>query len=234
MAPKWEKEVREIKEYLGLKNSPVAVSYRENPDPEGNSARRFGCNAINQAFKGRVVNLKRDSISCPGAVHWYGFADFRPGLSLFLTHGEKLFASEEVAGKWFDHIPPPRPAPAEYLVMKPLEREENDPELVLLLVNSHQAHRVHSIINFREGTLMIPHYYAAICQGAVGNPISLGKPTVTFPETVGKEFGGFADGDIIFSLPLSYFRRLYDDLESSDGGRESYAREIRDFLKMIR
>ena len=231
---RWEGAVKEITEYLGLKYPPVAVGYRDKPDPDAPVSKRFGCNAIYQAFKGKVVSLNRESITCPGAVHWFGFDDYRPGLVLFLTHGEKLFASEELAEKWFDSIPKPRPAPREYLVLKPLEKEEDEPELVLLLVNAHQAHRIHSILNFRQGDLMVPHYYCAICQGAIANPISLNQPTLTYPETVGKEFGGFGEEDIVFSLPLSYFLRLVEDLRASDGGKDKFAHEIKDLLTMIR
>ena len=231
--PKWEKESKDIQEYLGLRYPPVSVRYREVMDRDGKVYKLFGCTAIKAAFRGKVIAVTGKSLRCPGAVHWYGFDDYRPGLVMFLTHGEKLFASEEVAQKWFDSIPPPRSAPGQYLVLKPLEMEECDPELVLLLVDAHQAHRVHSIINFREGTLAIPHHYGAICQGAVTNPISLGKPTITFPETVGREFGGFDPGEIVVSLPLEYFRRLVEDLRKSDGGKASFAREIQHLLTMV-
>ncbi|MDD5224576.1 MAG: DUF169 domain-containing protein [bacterium] len=231
---RWDGAVKEVKDYLGLKYPLVAASYRDRPDPAAPVSKRFGCNAIGQAFRGKVVSINRDSTTCPGAVHWFGFENYRPGLVMFLTHGEKLFANEELAEKWFDSIPPPRPAPREYLVLKPLEKEEGEPELVLLLVNAHQAHRIHSIINFREGTLAIPHYYSAICQGAVANPISLGKPAITYPETVGKEFGGFGEDDIIFSLPFSYFLRLVKDLRDSDGGKDKFAHEIKGLLTSIR
>jgi uncharacterized protein (DUF169 family) len=230
---RWDGAVKEVSDYLGLRYPPVAVSYREKPDPAAPVSKRFGCNAIFQAFRGKVINLDRGSISCPGAVHWLGFDDYRPGLTLFLTHGEKLFASEELTEKWLNHVPPPRPAPQGHLVLKPLATEEEEPELVLLLVNAHQAHRIHSILNYREGDLMIPHFYSAICQGTITNPISLNKPTVTFPDTMGRDVGGFGENDIIFSFPLAYFLRLVEDLRASDGGEEKIAPGVKDLLKMI-
>jgi uncharacterized protein (DUF169 family) len=231
---RWEGVVKEVSDYLGLRYPPVAVSYRSEPDLGGKLTKRFGCNAIRQAFRGKVINLDRKSASCPGAVHWLGFDDYRPGLVSFLTHGEKLFATEELAEKWFDSIPPPRKAPAPYLVLKPLDQEEGEPELVLLLTDAHQVHRIHSILNFREATLMIPQYFSALCQGAVANPISLSRPSITFPETMGKEMGGFKEDEIIFSLPLAYFRRLYEDLRASDGGKGRFAHEIKDALQMLK
>lgn len=234
MPRRWEKEHQEISEYLGLKYPAVSVRYREEPDPAGRVEKLFGCTAIRRAFRGRTVNLERTSLRCPGSVHWLGFDDYRPGLVMFLTHGEKLFASEEVTERWFESIPPPRSAPAPYLVLKPLELEEEEPELVLFLVNAHQAHRIHSILIFREGTLSIPHHFGAICQEAIANPISLGQPAITLPETTGREFGGFDPGDIIVSLPLTYFLRLYEDLRASDGGKESFAREVKNMLQLIK
>ena len=133
----------------------------------------------------------------------------------------------------FAPLAQPRPAPQRHLVLKPLEREEDEPELVLLLVNAHQAHRIHSILNYREGDLMIPHFYSAICQGTITNPISLNKPTVTFPDTMGRDVGGFGENDIIFSFPLAYFLRLVEDLRASDGGEEKIAPGVKDLLKMI-
>jgi len=206
-----------IKTYR-LEGKPVAISYAEVPLPGGDDRKRFVCVALQQARKGLTINLSAKSISCFGGIHWLGLQDQRKVLVPFLTYVEKFFEDVAVAEEWFRTVPEPPWGRAEFVTLTPLELAQEEPDLVFMVANTHEAHRIHTALIYDEGSLTPQNFFAATCQASIGIPIVTQKPSIALPDTASRKFARFSDCDVILSLPYQYFVKLMENIDRSSGG----------------
>lgn len=206
-----------IKTYK-LEGKPVAISYVDEPVPDGCSRKRFVCVALQQARKGMAINLSAKNISCPGGLHWLGLQDQRMILIPFLTYVEKFFKDIVVAEKWFNTVPTPPWERAKFVTLTPLDLAHGEPDLVFLVANTHEAHRIHTALTYSEGTLTLQNFFAATCQSSIGIPLVTQKPCIALPDTASRKFAKFTDADVVVSLPYQYFVKLLEDIDKSSGG----------------
>jgi len=207
-----------IKTY-NLEGKPVAISYVDEPVPDGDNSKRFVCVALQQARKGMTINLSAESISCFGGVHWLGLRDQRMILTPLLTYVEKFFKDIVVAEEWFNTVPTPPWERAEFVTLTPLDLANGEPDLVFLVANTHQAHRIHTALTYSEGTLTLHNFFAATCQSSIGIPLVTQKPCITLPDTVSRKLAKFTDADVVVSLPYQFFIKLLEDIDKSSGGK---------------
>ena len=219
-------ESRRVKAYLGLRFSPVAITYSTSPDPRGKNGKLYVCTALRRAARGEVINLSREKISCPGALHWLGFENYRPGIQFFLTYVEKIFKDDETAGKWFDAVPAPPLGRAPFVILSPLEHAGSGPAAVCMIATPHQAHLVLTALTFSTGPFEVKNMDYAVCQAAITNPVSAGQAVFTSPDTVGAEVGGYADDETIVSLPMGLFERFAEDMEKPECGKPGFTRKM--------
>jgi len=201
-----------------LEGKPVAISYVDEPAPGGDSRKRFVCVALQQARKGMTINLSADNVSCFGGVHWLGLKDQRKILIPFLTQGEKFFQDVAVAEEWFNAVPTPPWGRAKFVTLRPLELAEEEPDLVFLVANTHEAHRIHTALTYNEPSLTLQNFFAATCQASIGIPFVTQKPSIALPDTASRKFARFTDCDIMVSLPYQYFLNLLENIDKSSGG----------------
>lgn len=191
-------------ESLGLTSEPVGIGYLDEPDLEGDSRKRYVCLALKHAFKGETLCVSRRSLACMGGVHWLGFMDLEEILVAFLVMLESSFEDSDVARRWFRSVPEPPFGKAEYVVLKPLAKWEDKPDLVALKVSPPQAEDLLSLLSFKRGDLSLEQRFTATCQGAITNPIATGKPSIFIPDAVSRKFARFADDDMIVSMPFAF------------------------------
>ncbi|MDY6907255.1 MAG: DUF169 domain-containing protein [Chloroflexota bacterium] len=201
-----------------LEGRPVAVSYVARPCTDGHQGKRFVCTAMQQARRGSTITLTARNVACPGGRHWLGLKNERRFLLPALTYGEKLFENTQVARQWFATVPSPPFGRARYVTLCPLDSAVTEPEMVFMVTDTHQAHRIHTALTFSDGALSLPHYFASTCQSAIGIPIATGKPYIALPDTACRKIARFADSDVLVGLPYRYFRVLLDNIDRSSGG----------------
>lgn len=221
--------LKRAKEYLKLKYQPVCV-YFHNEKYDGKE-KIFACVGLKRALYGEEIILAKNNISCFGGIHWLGFEDMSPGLTHILTQIEKLFKDEDVFKKWIKNVPSPPKGKFSSIKLSPVIKGLKNPSLVIFAVNPHQAHRIHSALIHSTGDLMIPHYYSALCQGAITNPFVTDLPSITIPDIFAREICGFEMETIIFSIPFKWLKPFSDGLFLSDGAKEKILPSLLKFLK---
>ena len=219
---------RGLVEVLGLDSEPVAITYADDPDPEGGRGGRYVCVAVKHAFKGKTVNLSRKSIVCVGGVHWLGFMDLEEMLVAFLVWLEQSFADSDACRRWFRSTPTPPFGKAEYVVLKPLGQCEGTPDLVALLVNAGQAEAVQGLLTFRDAEFIMPQRFASTCQGTITNPLATGAPSFCLPDAVSRKFARFSDNDIIISMPYRFAEEMANNIDGWDVDIDALFRQIVD------
>lgn len=217
---------RRLVEVLGLASEPVAITYSDNPDPEGGREGRYVCVAVKHAFKGKTVNLSLKSVVCVGGVHWLGFMDLEEILIAFLVWLEQSFVDSDACRRWFRSTPTPPFGKARYVVLKPLARCEGTPDLVALLVSAGQAEAVQGLLTFRDAEFIMPQRFASTCQGTITNPLATGAPSFCLPDAVSRKFARFTDNDIIISMPYQFAEEMVNNIDGWDVDIDALFRQI--------
>jgi len=217
---------RRLVELLDLASEPVAITYSDHPDDEGGREGRYVCVAVKHAFKGKTVNLSRKSVVCVGGIHWLGFMDLQEMLVAFLVWLEQSFVDSDACRRWFRSTPTPPFGKAEYVVLKPLARCEETPDLVALLVNAGQAEAVQGLLTFRDAEFIMPQRFASTCQGTITNPLATGAPSFCLPDAVSRKFAKFTDNDIIISMPYPFAEEMVNNIDGWDVDIDALFRQI--------
>ncbi len=224
-------QLKRLAGFLGLRHPIVCVKGLDDIPKEREKSRLFACTGIKQAFAGRTVYLHSQNLSCFGARHWLGFDDFQSGLEYVLTQVERLFKDQRVIQKWFQSIPvPPRGRYRCFELSAGLNLTV-PPLLYVFRADPHQVHRLHSALAYSRGDLVIPFYYAALCQGSITNPLVTDSPSITIPDNVAREICGFAREEMLFTVPHSFINDLLEGMFDSDGAREKTMPHLKKFFK---
>jgi uncharacterized protein (DUF169 family) len=221
--------LKEAKKFLNLKYHPVGV-YFSQEKYEGEE-KFFACVGLKRALCGEEIIMTKDTISCFGGLHWLGFEDMSSGLTHILTEIEKLFKDQKVFKRWLEIVPAPPLGKFSSIKLSPSLKDSDIPSLLIFAGNPHQIHRIHSALIYSTGDLIIPHYYSALCQGAITNPFITDIPSITIPDTFAREICGFEMETIIFSIPYRWVEAFFDGLFNSDGAKEKILPSLKKFLK---
>lgn len=143
----WKDYSREIKKLLGLKGSPVAVTYSMDPVSNATKSKRQVCNALLLARDGEIIDLTKKNSACSGGTWHLGLAEREKGerdraLKDFLVHGEKLFCSVTVFHRAMALGATPPLGLADHVIFSPMEKAELRPDIVVFICNSKQACRL--------------------------------------------------------------------------------------------
>lgn len=240
-----------IRSALKMENSPVAVIWSDEKPEDSMQFKegRWGCvvSLLNAAAKGRTACLDRKTFGCLGGGVGVGFGNqyenFPGGIEYFLSNGNPEFCQSEAGKKIVQNFPalehgekyiktpllardfveslPFKDVPAEYVVLKPLEKvtEEDNVKTVVFLVNPDQISALTVLANYgRKGgeNVFIP--FGAGChtfgifpyrEGEKVVPRAvLGLTDVSARTKVGQD-------KLSFAVPLKMFLEMEDNVEES-------------------
>jgi uncharacterized protein (DUF169 family) len=94
----WKDYANEIRELLGLKGNPVAITYSMKPPSTSVDGKHRVCDAFLHARDGKVIDLTTSTSACSGGTWHLGLGERPKGeddkaLKEFLVDGEKLYCS---------------------------------------------------------------------------------------------------------------------------------------------
>ena len=175
-------------EALRLGSSPVAVILADEEPADALQFKEgvWGCvmATIIAVSKGRTAVYDRQTFGCAGGGTGLGFGDQyeQCGLEIDLllstgsgeqsrrgsrmAEGERFFKSPEQVHSWLETVPFTE-VPAEYVVLKPLEKvtEDERPEVVHFLVNPDQLSALVTMTDYQRGAGdSVIAGFAAACQ----------------------------------------------------------------------
>lgn len=158
---------RQLRDAIGLRDEPIAFSYSgEEPDGYRPRPEDRGCviGLLARTRRGQTVYFDREHTGCPGGGYYLGFTPPMPRVEHFVSTGipgempgERYKKSPELVRAYLEGHPP-RAAPAEYAVFRPLSALAGDeqPEVVICFANADELAGLVGLANFaREDDAVI-------------------------------------------------------------------------------
>jgi len=217
----WTDYSERLKSALGLKGSPVAVSYSNTPAMRASTRHFRVCGAILKARNGTVINLSKESCACSGGTIYLGLEAPSDGDEEFLVYEEKLISSLAVARRAITYMnqkaPPPRGL-AKYVVLSPLGKVALQPDLVLFLCNAEQASRIIALAMFEDGIVASSENGGSLCWNAITYPLISGNINVSLGDISARWAEKWEPDELIVSVPRHKLHQLVDSLNYSMAG----------------
>ncbi|NWG04073.1 MAG: DUF169 domain-containing protein [Syntrophaceae bacterium] len=238
----------QLKEVLGLKESPLGIYYT-NEKPEGITPKEGiqGCMIgllQNARKKGKTVYFDKAHFGCPGGAYYMGFFESpRPDIEYFLScgipgemEGERYIKTPERAREYFAKMIPRR-APATYCVFKPLEQFQNglEPEVVAFFAPPDILSGLFTLTNYAlERTDAVYAPFGSGCGTILTYPLKeavkeqshaiLGMFDVSARPIVEKEV-------LTLAMPYSVFLKLLENVSGSFLQTESWKKVLQRIQK---
>jgi len=216
---RFREEVRKIVDVLGLRWVPVAGKFSNSVNERGDSTRKLRvCEALDIVRRENVmINLSRDNCTCGGGQHFIGLS-FMPleKLAAVLATGHKAYESIDVAMASVRKQPQPVKR-GDVLVLGPLDKFEDDPDLVVLFVYPAQADRILGLASFR-GAEPFMYYPASNICSIITNTLSKGKPEINFISVFERRACEWPVDELIVALPFKDFEAAVENIPNSGFG----------------
>ncbi|MCL6518396.1 MAG: DUF169 domain-containing protein [Armatimonadetes bacterium] len=219
----WQEYSQRLKNVLELRGSPVAVTYSMEPAKNAEPGKHSACKAILDARDGKVINLTKDSSSCPGGIWHLGLGprpsgDQDKALKKFLVNGEKLFCSIAVFQRVMMLGTPPPKGAAENVILAPMEKAGLMPDVVLFLVNAEQACRLIQLAAYWDGINPRTELIGSGCHMAIAYPIVSGEINVTFLDWTARRTRPYKPDELIISIPYHKLPNIVEAIDKCTAG----------------
>ncbi len=204
--------VKKIVQILGLRNTPIGVSFSEHPESQGVERKLRICEALDAVKRENVViNLSKENCACRGGSHIVGWQTLSSEEYADLLFKANVYKSRKAAETSVDRQLQPVYR-GRFLVLGPLEKLETDPDVVLFFVNPAQADRILGLACF-EGAEPFMHYPVSTVCSTISNTLSKGKPDVNLISMFERTRHKWSPDTLIVTLP---FRKFVTALRSVD------------------
>ena len=227
----WKEYSETLKELLGLEGSPIAVTYSMTPVEGADEGKRPVCRALIEARSGKVINLTRESCSCPGGIWHLGLGP-RPtgklmeGLKRFLVDGEKLFCTLATAGRTF-HLTTAAPEGlAENVILSPLEKSEWAPDLVVFLCNPEQACRLLWLAMYPSGIPPKVEMAGSTCHMVIAYPVVTGELNISLMDYTDRKARGYGADELFVTVPYHLMPGLIWSIDKCTAGTANMGSDI--------
>jgi uncharacterized protein (DUF169 family) len=215
----FREKARRIVEVLGLEWTPIAGKFSDSADKKGDSARRLRvCEAFDVVRREKVVvNLSKDNCTCAGGLHFIGLSPMPlERLGGLLADGHKAYESIDVAMASVRKQPQPIKR-GNILVLGPLDKFEDDPDLVILFVNPAQADRILGLASFK-GAKPFTYYPASNICSTITNTLAKEGSEINFVSVFERRTREWSPNELIIALPLKDFETAVENIPRSGFG----------------
>lgn len=219
----WKEYASEIKEVLGLKGSPVAITYSQEPPSESAGGDHRVCEALLRARNGEVIDLTAETSTCNGGTWHLGLGERPKGqagkaLQEFLVYGEKLFCSYAAFHRAMELTTAPPLGLAEHVIFSPLEKAQFCPDIVLFICNAEQACRLVTLDGYDTGIPPRIEMAGSTCHMAVAYPVVTGELNVTLMDYTSRRIKGYKPPDLMVSIPYHRFHGVMRSIPHCTAG----------------
>jgi uncharacterized protein (DUF169 family) len=209
---------------LGLDSCLIGVKYCDKPDPRGDMERKLAaCEAMDVVRRERaVVNLSPENCNCPGGKYYLGLAPVpREQIIRVVMDVHKMFASEQLAQKFLDNVPPPE-GRGSFVVMAALPDMSGEPDLVVSICNATQANKIVSLLMYSGQQPFTYNLVSAGCT-SLANPLVTGETDINFiTDHARRRVPNFASHELIISMPFGKFQEAVANIPSADAGAKGW------------
>ena len=219
----WQQYSARLTELLGLKGSPIAVTYSMSPASAASDGRYMVCQALREASQGAIINLSKETSLCPGGAWHLGLTPRPQGddykfLQRFLVEGEKLFCSIATFHRTMELTTQPPLGLAEYVVLSPLERAELRPDLVVFLCNAEQACRLVTLATYQDGIPPRLEAAGSACHMVIAYPLVSGEINVSLMDYTARRWQQYGADQLFVTIPYHKMGGLMDSIDVCSAG----------------
>jgi uncharacterized protein (DUF169 family) len=202
-----------------LENTLIGVKFSETPNAKGIAPNLSICEALGVVKKENVIiNLAMENCTCRGGRHFAGLqiVPVETISPILAEEGHRIYESKEVAETSVRKQPQPAYR-GKFLILGPLHKFDEDPDLVLFIVNPVQADRILGLASFK-GTEPFAHFPATSICSTITNTLAKGKPDINFISTFERKRGQWSPNELIIALPLKDFLIAVESIPHSGYG----------------
>lgn len=226
----WQKYADELKKLLGIKNSPVAVTFSRKPAAgvEASEKAKYRiCNSFFEASKGKTFDIHKGNSVCGGGSYYMGFTPTPQGeagdaLKDFLIDGEKLCKSLAVYHRMLSRLMPPPLGLAKHIIISPMEKAEFEPDVVIFICNAFQGSRILTLDQYERGISPKTEMMGATCHQAIGYPMSSGEINVTLMDYTSRKIKDVTDNELVVSVPYHLLHGIMQSIPRCTAGTAKF------------
>jgi uncharacterized protein (DUF169 family) len=219
----WKEYAQRLKEVLGLKGSPVAVTYSMRPAAGASETKAWVCRALLGARDGKTYCINKDTSSCAGGTWHLGLAprpsgDADKAFKKFLVQGEKLFSSVSTLYRCMSLTSKPPLGLADYVIFSPLEESGIKPDLVVFICNPEQGCRLLALALYATGIPPRTEMAGSTCHMVIAYPMVSGEINVSLLDYTSRRLQKFGEDELAVSVPYHYMSSIVESIESCSAG----------------
>ena len=235
----WKTYSSVFKELLGLDYSPVGVSCLKEPMPqEAENKKVRVCRSILEAGKGATLRIDKKNNACFGAGWHMGFHQIKDAkisgmIKKFVVEGEKLFCSYAALDKLVSQMEEVPDNSAAHFLLSPLENCQDQPQLVIFIVNAEAACRVLTLVTFLDGAMPKIKIGGPTCRLSIIYPLLTGEVNLSFYDYTSRKMCNVEKDKLIISLPYAKIPPMIEAIEKCSAGKAKieFPPEFREFLQ---
>jgi len=221
----YEEKVKELKELLGLKGSPVAVKLVKSAHeiPEGYSKiseKKRHCEFVQDArLTGNKGYATSDEHLCKGGAGVMGIEPLPASVASGKMY-HQLGNYETLEGAQETIAAIPKSSENYYAsIYSPLESAEYEPDVIVLVITPKQALRVSQAYLRAKGGRISSDYSGiqSLCADAVVAVKERGVPNMTLGCSGSRKYAKVADEEVVIGIPPKNFVDIVDALKTFKG-----------------
>lgn len=220
----WKNYAGQMRELLGLKGNPVAITYSMKSPSTSVDGKYRVCDAFLHARDGKVIDLTAATSACRGGTWHLGLGERPKGegdkaLKEFLVNGEKLFCSIAAFHRAQALSPAPPLGLADHVILSPLDRAEFHPDIILFICNAEQACRLVTLDLYDTGIPPRVEMSGSTCHQVVAYPVVTGELNVSLMDYTSRRIRGYKSEDLLVSIPYHRFLGVMRSIDHCTAGR---------------
>ena len=214
-----------IAKSLGLKSSPVAISFSTEP-PEG-LQRMSGevrlCQMLDKVrLDGESFYTLSENHECDGGSTSCGLKEVseRSKTGEFLAKDLGLFATKRAARRFSSSNPRIEYGTVKVISFAPLDKTKFEPDVVVLVCNARQGMKIAEAFSYETGKKITGLSAPPICSSVVAAPFLTGEVVYSLGDSGARRFMKINDEDIFVGIPAELLNDIVKNLEKLESRGE--------------
>jgi uncharacterized protein (DUF169 family) len=206
-----------IRKYLGIEKI-ISIRFSNEKTTNFKKFKDTACTALARSLKNNILTYldRKNGQLCPGGDYFLNIAH-PPKKEIYDVYvkKEKVFQNNAVANAFIKNLPPyPSIAEKRYILLTPLNKEKNKPDIIMFLANPAQAGRVLGLSAYKKISCPLVMSALSTC-ASIYAPIESNNIHLNFIDYYdryhqGKQKGRlfWEDSDLIISMPFGIFKEV--------------------------
>jgi len=174
------------------------------------------CKAIETVKQKNVtLTINKENCVCPGGRHFIGL-EILPIETLVpavTSKRHRVYESTDIALASLRKQPQPAKR-GDYLTLGPLEKFEDNPDLVLFVATPAEADRILGLLSFKGAEPFMYYPASSICS-TLTNTLAKGRPEINLISKFERTEGTWSSGELILAMPLKDFKAAIENIPNS-------------------